>query len=385
LAIIYVYFVKVIFFEELPKGMTSYLILSFCGAGTLVYILVLEESKNIAKGVTRFFEKWFFRTVLPLLFLLWYAIYERVGEYGITERRYILIVLAVLLTIWTVYFVFSRKKNIVFIPFLLVATSFFISFGPWGVFETSFRSQRKRLVEILNNNKLIENGVIVSAENEVSFEDRKNISSILLYIESRWGLERIQDMVPEEVKIKNDSHKRNFTRYNYQNSSTIDLMDWMGLKYVTEWDTVSSSDHYSLYLNMRADFSVKGPFDGMIVVHCPDYRVPVIKDNGTTVYEAKSFETENFKINFSKDCKEIEIFQEDAIKYRKTLTPVITEIVERKGKTNKELTAKELSFSEENDEVKIKMVFTHANGGMTKNKDDITINSLSIYLFYKIK
>ncbi|HQJ60284.1 MAG TPA: DUF4153 domain-containing protein, partial [bacterium] len=234
LVILYLYFGKVLFFEELPKGMTSYLILSFCTAGSITYSIILEESKRAQKGITAMYEKWFYRTVFPLLFLLWYAVWKRTDDYGITEKRYILIVLSVLLTTWASYFIFSKRKNIVIIPLLTAIVSILISFGPWGMFETSYRSQKTRIIEILEKNQLLENGKIIPSTKDVSFEDRKNLGSALLYIETRWGLNRISEIIPENADISTTPQKY-LSRYSGENSNTFKLMKWMIMEWLLNW------------------------------------------------------------------------------------------------------------------------------------------------------
>ena len=374
LVILYLYFGKVLFFEELPKGMTSYLILSFCGAGIVTYFFILEESKNAGKGISSFFEKWFFRSVLPLTLLLWYAIWKRTDDYGITEKRYILIVLAALLTMWTLYFIFSKGKNVLLPVLSMAIVPLFISFGSWGMFETSFRSQESRLIEILEKNALIEKGVIIKAKGDIPFEDRKNLSSILIYIEDRWGLSRLGELVPDEaVAGKGDTNSRGYLRYSYQNSASSALMTWMGLKFVSEWENEKNAQSFNFYLNNRNDYTVKGPFDAMIFASCPKY--------GNTG-KAQSQDTTDFTAEFSNDCRNLTISQKGIKKYGLDLFPVISELSKSSAGTNNyELTADKLTFRDNSKETGIQIVFTQAYGNLDKEGKTEKINSIAVYIY----
>ena len=375
LVILYLYFGKVLFFEELPKGMTSYLILSFCTAGSITYSIILEESKKAQKGITVFFEKWFYRTVFPLLFLLWYAIWKRTDDYGITEKRYILIVLSSLLTVWAVYFIFSKSKNVVIIPLLTALTSILISFGPWGVFETSYRSQKTRIIEILEKNQLIENGKIIPSTKDVSFEDRKNLSSAFIYIENRWGLKRLFDIIPEKADISG-TPQRFYARYSGERSSSFKLMKWMNIKYASEWETEKSSESFNFYLNNRDDYTITGPFDALIFTTCPKY----------SKHEKKEKEFQNFRTEFSSDCKILTIYEKDEKRYEKDLSEVIEMLAKNLDKTDGyNMTVDQITFSESSDPINVHIVFTQAYGTFNSSGKVEKINNLALYIYYQLK
>lgn len=377
LVILYIYFGKVLFFEELPKGMTSYLILSFCSAGIVTYFFILEESKTAGKGISSFFEKWFFRSVLPLTFLLWYAIWKRTDDYGITEKRYILIVLAVMLTLWTVYFIFSKGKNVIFAALSMALVPLFISFGPWGMFETSFRSQKSRLIDILEQDQLIENGVIIKSKKEMSFENRKNLSSILIYIEDRWGLSRLGGLVPEEaVAGKENADSRGYLRYSHHNSASSALLTWMGLKFIPEWENEKNTKSFNFYLNNRNDYTIKGPFDAMIFASCPKY---------ANTGKAEPKDPSDLTAEFSSDCRTLTISEKGVKKYEKDLFPVITEITGNTVNTNNyEITADKLTFRDSSKETAVQIVFTQAYGNLSSEgkTENITNTAVFIYISY---
>jgi len=149
LIILYIYFGKVLLLSELPKGMTSYLILSFCGAGIITYVLILDEAKNAVKSISGMFKKFFFFSVTGLILLLWYAVWMRISNYGITENRYLLIVFSLLLTGWTIYFIVSKTRQIIVITASASVVALMISFGPWGILKHHLEARKEGLMKSL--------------------------------------------------------------------------------------------------------------------------------------------------------------------------------------------------------------------------------------------
>jgi uncharacterized membrane protein YccF (DUF307 family) len=62
--------------------------------------------------------------------MLLYAIYLRINQYDITVNRYLIVVFGLWLLVTSLYFIFSKKKNIIAIPALLVLFIIVISIIP---------------------------------------------------------------------------------------------------------------------------------------------------------------------------------------------------------------------------------------------------------------
>src|SRR5699024_5099304 len=109
------------------------------------------------KWINRFYTG-YFAALVPLVMLLLLAIYRRVADYGITINRYLVVVLALWLAGIVAYFLVSRTKNIKVIPGSLCVVAFLISFGPWGAFSGSRRSQVNGVAGLLQQNETLRNG-----------------------------------------------------------------------------------------------------------------------------------------------------------------------------------------------------------------------------------
>ncbi len=182
LLILYAYFIKIVVSGDVPNGHLAYMITGFAGAGIITYLAAwpLREEGSLQ---LRLFYKIFFPALLIPVGFHFYAIWERVSAYGITEQRYLILLSAVWFAIITISNLF-QKIPIKAIPMTLGILMVFASFGPWGGVNVSGYSQFSRLETLMARNGLLVDGEIVKADDgkAIPFEDRQSISSILDYL-----------------------------------------------------------------------------------------------------------------------------------------------------------------------------------------------------------
>ncbi len=155
LTILLSYEVKILSSFKLPEGWISWLVLGFSIAGILANLLVYPLRDSSDNKWIRFFAKWFYLFLLPLLGLFYWAILYRISEYGVTEERYYVLLLAIWLSGITLYFIFSKSKNILFIPLTLALLGLQSLGGPQGASSVSLSSQLKRLEKTLASDSIL--------------------------------------------------------------------------------------------------------------------------------------------------------------------------------------------------------------------------------------
>ncbi|HVU54858.1 MAG TPA: DUF4153 domain-containing protein [Puia sp.] len=199
MGILYVYLFKIIFTAHWPSGWVAYLVLGFSVAGILALLLIYPLRNDENNKWINSYSRFFYFALLPLLVMLGFAISKRIRAYGITELRYFVLLLALWLLLMAMYFLFSRKKNIVLIPLTLCFFAFASSFGPWGVFNVSRYSQQHRLQGLLEKNGFFKDGKVISSKSKLSTEDRREISSTTEYIVGTHGYESLQPWFRENL------------------------------------------------------------------------------------------------------------------------------------------------------------------------------------------
>lgn len=201
LVILYAYIAKIISQWSWPQGWVSRLVLSFSATGIFSLALLYPIREQIENRWVKSAIRWFWIVIIPMIIVLLLAIWQRISDYGITESRYIGVVLAAWLAVMALYFNLSKTKGLKIIPASLCLLVLAISFGPWGIFHVSEQSQIKRLQEMLISNKLLVNNRLISSSDTVRTDDSRQISSIITYLYDTHGYSQIQQWFNQSLAI----------------------------------------------------------------------------------------------------------------------------------------------------------------------------------------
>lgn len=219
--ILYVYFIQILVTQEWPRGLVSNLVLwySVVAAAVIFFITPILEENQVA----RLFRTWFPRVLLPILGMMFVSIGKRIQQYGVTENRYLIVLLGIWVLVIMLYFVTRRRLTNIFIPVSLSIVALIAVYGPLSAFNVSSFSQNQRFTALLEKNSMLVSGQVVPGTN-VSEEDRRNISSIVSFFESR-DLDAMkyldQDFKYEEFQTVFGFSREN--EYPYQNEEYVYL------------------------------------------------------------------------------------------------------------------------------------------------------------------
>ncbi len=214
--ILYLYSAKIIINWELPRGWVSYLILAYSIVGILALLLVHPLKEETAKSWVKGFSKVFYYTLFPLLVLLYVAIFTRILEYGFTEPRYFVLLIALWLTSVVLYFIFSIKINIRFIPVSLFAFGLFALVFPYlNAFSVAKRSQKNELEKLLDEKKILKNNTIDFSKN-VDYKTADEIADKFEFLTKRKEFEYLLSLVDasKQKDLKKEFSIMNFWRVN---------------------------------------------------------------------------------------------------------------------------------------------------------------------------
>jgi len=237
LIILYTYEAKIILTWNWPKGWVSQLVSWFSVVGILSMLLLWPLSERTENRWIRIFSRWFFRALVPLIAMLFLVILERVNDYGITVNRYLVLAMAVGLSVLTLYFIFGRKKDIRAIPIIVCLTALLSAYGPWSAFAVSKNSQRARLERYLTQNGILVNNAIVPFQDTLSFENRKDLSAVISYLESWHGPEVFSPWISDStIKALQDE--------SYRWSRADSITAKFGFAYIPNWRSEENKYQY---------------------------------------------------------------------------------------------------------------------------------------------
>jgi hypothetical protein len=229
-----------LFTKQWPVGWVSYLVLGFSVAGILSLLLIHPVRFEVNNKWIPTFSRFFYYALFPLLVLLFFAIQRRISDYGITELRYFVLLLALWLFFIVIYFSISKQKSIKIIPKSLCLIAFLAAYGPWSAFSVSLKSQKNVLLHLLAKNNLLVNGKLIKATKQPSFKDRKQISSILDYLSKTHGYQTLQPFftINLDSLVKHDSTIIS----NYNHDVTERLMELLDIKYEYQYATEENEE-----------------------------------------------------------------------------------------------------------------------------------------------
>ncbi len=246
LSLVALYFVILIAYEakiiiewNWPKGWVSHLVLWYSVVGILSALLLHPLKEQTGNRWIQAFTTWFYRLLIPLVVLLFLAIMRRISDYGITENRYFVLAMAIGLSVAMLYFIFGRGKDIRIIPGILCVLAFLSAFGPWSSFSVSKNNQMGRLETIMVRNNILVDGVIQKAPGQVPFEDRKQMSSIITYLNEWHDLKSLSGWLSDSTLASIDT----VDRHRQDNEITRT----MGFEWVASWKSLESGSWFSLY------------------------------------------------------------------------------------------------------------------------------------------
>jgi len=354
---LYLYSLKMLFMAQFPSGYLASMILLFSALGivTMLFAIPFKGEKKES------YQKWLWLAILFQLPLLFWSIFLRVEQYGLTEKRYMLLAFAFYLLAITIYFLWSKKAHFKWIFIGLSLTILFTQFGgDYSARELSKRSQVAHLRALL--------GVEENLTNESNVTLRYKLSDAIGYIHREYGIESLMPLIPEivsnyQLRESNSSvncvieDKRYFPQYatkalgfdyvaywEWKQANTkgwgeaidIAVRESTGLLHVKEYDWIDTLDYY----NYREDMlcppnNLKGQEESLAL--------QLIKSREKIVI-----------MHYSEELAEVSFheFLEGVKKlYRER-------VANSTAKRETLLSKKELEYHFENDKLKVKVAFS---------------------------
>jgi hypothetical protein len=194
------YGLKIILAWQLPKGWVSGLALAYSTAGLLIYFLLHNLYITRGTKIAVLFGRWFFYSELPVIALLFVAIYRRTADYGITESRYYLWLAACWLLGVSLYMIFTKGKSFRPILVSLAVTALLSLAGPWSAFNVSDSSQMSRLMQLMTKNDLLQDGKYTcDTLKSIERADYKRMEDIICYFAKKGNALGLQPLFTLDV------------------------------------------------------------------------------------------------------------------------------------------------------------------------------------------
>jgi hypothetical protein len=184
IAILYVYLAKIIITWNLPSNQIN-LYASLAALFFILFYFTLGSYRTENKLID-LFMKWGKFALIPIILMQLYAINLRVSAYGITTLRYISIILVSIVLVFLVLAIVKKGKYLKGIFVVIATVAIIFTYTPLNVIDVPDRVQYDRLITILEQNDMYQNGKVIANSN-ASLANQAEITNIFEYLVNSGG------------------------------------------------------------------------------------------------------------------------------------------------------------------------------------------------------
>ena len=242
LSILTAYLVRVLVTRTWPSGWIGYLVSSVAAAGTLALLLVHPVRERSDSRWVDTYARWFYVALLPSIAMLLMAIWLRVDQYGLTEQRYFLTVVALWLAGIALYYGSTGSRNIRVIPTTLGLLALVTFVGPWSAYSVSRLSQVGRLRQLLRNHAMLGESGVQPPAGEIAFEDRREMSAVLRYLIDTHGASSLGRVAADLRQAAEKAPLVEAPAGGREHPAAQAVMERMGVAYVARWQQTPAGD-----------------------------------------------------------------------------------------------------------------------------------------------
>lgn len=230
--ILTIYLGRVLVSGQWPSGWIGWLVTGVSATGILSLLLIHPIREREENRWVRIYAQGFWIALIPSIGMLLASIYKRIEQYGVTENRYFMAVLALWLAGIALASMARGRTHVRAIPASLCVVALLTAWGPWGAYTVSRESQLARLERLLARYGLPA-AATRPAAGGVPVADRREMSAALVYLFETHG----RDAVPARLagpitSVPPDS----FRTFGHPRALALerarDAMAHLGLEYV---------------------------------------------------------------------------------------------------------------------------------------------------------
>ncbi len=378
LLILYLYMTKIIFLWSLPKGWVAWLTIGFSIFGILSLLLV-HPLKNSSENIwIKIYAKWFYRSLFPLVILLFVSIGTRIYHYGITENRYFVLVLALWLLGISIYFLFSKSKHIKWLPISLSILCVLTSIGPWSAFSVSETSQVKRFKTILQDAHLLKNDKIIINKTKIKPDSVcGELYAHVSYLINNHGVTSLQPLITVNLdSLCKDSKNRYDKIFKITSLIGIEDCGYRGYAGVKEY-----FNYYTKTNNETSTLAIPYEF---LATNLNNYAYNS-KEN-TNIIFYKGSQKDSMALIMNNSVLTATYHQKNLI--RINLTPIVQEVKlyydkNKKSEYDYAIPQEKMIHEFLNDSIAIKLIIQNISG--TMHGGNLNIDNINYHLLFRIK
>lgn len=190
-AILLAYMGKILVTGTWPSGWISYLVSGLAVVGIFSLLMVHPERMRAERSWIDHYALAFWIAILPSAGMVGMALWLRVQQYGMTENRYVLGLLAAWLAGTAVHRVATRTRDVKSIPLVLAILGVATFVGPWSPYAVAERSQVGRIERILAEHGVLDESALATSTLQIPFEEWRQVEEAVAYLVDYHGTDVI--------------------------------------------------------------------------------------------------------------------------------------------------------------------------------------------------
>lgn len=254
--ILYIYGFKILINWKLPDGWLSGLISVLAIIGFIVQIIINPWRKK-SSMLIRKFHPWFYYLLLPILILLFIAVFRRISDYNFTESRYLLMLLSFWILGVCVYSIMAKNAQMRVLPISLFVLILFSAFGPWSAAHVSINAQLTELGKIYNE--------IESGDKKLEMKKAERFQNIVFYLSQRKELDKIEQIIGFNLKEHADRYSGWMTGR--------EILDSLGVEILSTDNIAEFHDQFFSFYKEEATVMEGHPFSGFAELNYGSARI----------------------------------------------------------------------------------------------------------------
>ncbi|MCO7124741.1 DUF4153 domain-containing protein [Sporolactobacillus shoreicorticis] len=344
--VLLIYMIKTIAIREWNENLLEPLILSYCVAVLLIYILsnwLMNQSAVLFRNLAP-------KLLIPIAMFQFVSTLLIVVNQGMTHTHYLVLLFCLYAAVSGVILSISSLKNRGTLAILAIVCSVIAVTPPIDAFTIGRTSQTARLQMVLERNQMIRNHQ-VQPNPSIERKDQEMIARSISYLEQINALHRLS-YLPRNFDISSDFEKTfGFSPYARSNYQNFDI----GTNHAVR---ISGYDYL-------ASLSINKPGGKN------HFSISRMSEDGV-VYQVSFEPTGKYGTIQITDSKE-------SVVLSAPLAPMIDHVEKSKKNAGSDTVAvDQMSFEKENDKAKIKIIFQNLTvEGVSDNSFDATVYVLS--------
>jgi hypothetical protein len=275
------------------------------------------------------------------LAMMFYAIFIRIGNYGLTVRRYFVVALGIWVLFNMIYLIMSQKKVNQVIVLSAIIVMVLSMYGPLGAYPMSIWHQNTRFESLLNENHMLVDGSIVKNVT-INKEQKEEIINQLEYFDRQHELSDLK-VLPKDFDLSKDTK------------------EIFGFEY-TGYSHYDYGRYYSAWRDVSAD---------LISIKDYDYLI----EGSWNKYNNESFRVELLAL----DSGDFQLTFDDKLLGQIPLSKWVQKNV---GDENRQILTLEQATIEPEGMQSIKMIIKNINGEYDKETAVFRLESIEFILLY---